>query len=106
MSKAKFQPVVEAKQLVSDDLAYVIPMGAFLLFNFASAQWPSLYVPLYVAKAVVVAILLAVFWRQYTKIRWNGWWLGVIVGVIGIFQWVPMQLGLQHLTHGTVVEKF
>jgi CAAX prenyl protease-like protein len=53
-----------------------------------------------------VAVLLVMFWRHYTKIRWNGWWLGVIVGVIGIFQWVPMQLWLQHLTHDTWVYKF
>ena len=49
----------------------------------------------YVAKTVVVAVLLVVLWRHYTRIRWNHWWLGVIVGVVGIFQWVPMQLWLQ-----------
>jgi CAAX prenyl protease-like protein len=47
---------------------------------------------------VIVAVLLAVLWRHYTKIRWNGWWLGVILGVVSIFQWVGMQLLLQKIT--------
>jgi CAAX prenyl protease-like protein len=42
-----------------------------------------------------VAAALIVLWRHYTPIRWNQWWLGVIVGVIGIVQWVAMQLWLQ-----------
>src|SRR5439155_21177123 len=40
--------------------------------------------------------LLINFWPQYSKIRWNDWWLGVLVGVVGIFQWVGMQLFLQN----------
>src|SRR5439155_27116499 len=36
-------------------------------------------------------------WNHYTKIRWNHWWLGAIVGVVVIVQWVGMQLLLQKL---------
>jgi CAAX prenyl protease-like protein len=39
--------------------------------------------------------MLFAFRRLYTRVRWDYWWLGVIVGVVGIFQWVPMQLWLQ-----------
>jgi CAAX prenyl protease-like protein len=35
--------------------------------------------------------MLFAFRRAYTRIRWNQWWLGLIVGVIGFYQWVPMQ---------------
>ena len=44
---------------------------------------------------LVVGTMLVFFWKYYTKIRWNHWWLGIIVGVVGIFQWVGMQLFLQ-----------
>ena len=79
-----------------DDLAYIIPMGVFLAFTFVGGQWPSVYPITYVIKTIAVAILLLKFRRQYTPIKWDYWWLGVIVGVVGIFQWVPMQLWLQN----------
>lgn len=81
--------------LVRDDAAYILPMLIFLAFTLAGGNWKSLYPASYVAKTIVVAIALVVLWRHYTPIRWNHWWLGVIVGVIGIFQWVGMQLWLQ-----------
>jgi hypothetical protein len=34
-------------------------------------------------------------WKRYTPIRWNYWWLGLLLGIVGIFQWVAMQLWLQ-----------
>src|SRR5688572_4751473 len=88
---------------VRDDLAYLLPMMVFLVFTalgtagFVTAVVPARYAyPIsYVVKTVVVAGMLVWFWRCYTKIRWNGWWLGVIVGVVGIFQWVLMQRWLQ-----------
>src|SRR5687767_366756 len=90
------------RPLVADDVAYILPMGVFLLFTvLGTSDTFARYVPhayplAYAAKVVVVATLLAVLWKQYTPIRWNHWWLGVIVGVVGIFQWVGMQLWLQN----------
>ena len=84
-----------------DDVAYVTPMLVFLLFTWLGVSdivkrhVPQAYPVSYVAKTIVVAALLAHFWRHYTKIRWSHLWLGVLVGVIGILQWVPMQLWLQ-----------
>src|SRR5687768_3962341 len=89
-----YQPRADTKG-ISDDLAYILPMATFLVFTWIGGTWKNLYPISYVAKAIVVAIMLVVLWKHYTKIRWNHWWLGVIVGVIGIFQWVPMQLWLQ-----------
>lgn len=84
-----------------DDLAYILPMLAFLMLtwlgsNVTIKRWaPAAYPISYAVKTVVVAAMLFSFRRHYTKICWKYWWLGVIVGVVGIFQWVPMQLWLQ-----------
>jgi uncharacterized protein len=78
-----------------DDVAYILPMLVFLVFTQIGVWWPGLYPASYVLKTVVVAALLVLLWHHYTRIRWNHWWLGIIVGVIGIFQWVGMQLWLQ-----------
>ncbi|MDQ3439470.1 MAG: CAAX prenyl protease-related protein [Planctomycetota bacterium] len=83
------------RPIVRDDVAYVLPMAIFMAFTWVGGQWPSLYPASYAAKVILVAIALAVLWRHFTKISWRYWWLGAIVGVIGIFQWVPMQLWLQ-----------
>ena len=85
-----------------DDLAYVLPMLVFVAFTWLGTNAtvkklvPHAYPISYVVKAVAAAALLVAFRKHYTKIRWNYWWLGVIVGVVGIFQWVPMQLWLQN----------
>ena len=85
-----------------DDLAYILPMLVFLVFTWLGANEtvkglvPAAYPISYAVKTVVVAAMLVAFRRHYTKVRWNHWWLGVVVGVVGILQWVPMQLWLQH----------
>src|SRR4051794_5878735 len=99
----------EERGPVRDDIAYMLPMFVFLAFVWAGGNWKNLYPHFYVARAVIVAALLAVLWRNYTKIRWNGWWLGAILGVVSIFQWVGMQLLLQKLTfhyHGEPYSPF
>ena len=92
----------QRKRLVSDDPAYILPMAVFLAFVWIGTKGTETdvgntwYPWAYVARTVIVAALLILFWPAYTKIRWNHWWLGVIVGVVGIFQWVGMQLWLQN----------
>lgn len=81
--------------LVRDDLAYVLPMGIFLGITWLATQWPAGYPLLYGLKTLLTAVALVVLWRSFTRIRWNHAWLGVIVGVVGIFQWLGMQLLLQ-----------
>ncbi len=83
-----------------DDRAYLIPMGIFLALTWVGGQWASLYPLSYLAKTLIVPVALWVGWKYYTKITWDYWWLGIIVGVIGIIQWVPMQLGLQQIFPG------
>ncbi|HYE18672.1 MAG TPA: CAAX prenyl protease-related protein [Tepidisphaeraceae bacterium] len=88
---------------VRDDLAYMLPMGTFLLLIMAGG-WlgtetdagNTAYPWAYAARALIVAVMLWLFWPAYTRIRWDYWWLGLVVGVVGIFQWVGMQLWLQN----------
>jgi uncharacterized protein len=80
---------------VSDEVAYVLPMGVFLAFVWAQGHWPSFYPLGYLLKTVVTATLLIMLWPLYTRIHWNGWWLGLILGVIGTVQWIGMQLWLE-----------
>src|SRR5438552_4159758 len=84
-----------ARGRVSDDVAYMLPMAVFLAFIWVGGHWKSLYASSYLAREISAAALMIVFAKRYTRIRWDYWWLGIIVGVIGIFQWVPMQLWLQ-----------
>ena len=90
------------RTLVRDDIAYLLPMLTFLVITWVGGNWKDLYPVSYIAKTIIVAVMLAVLWHQYTRIRWNGWWLGVIVGVVGIFQWVGMQLWLQNTWPGLI----
>lgn len=85
----------DTQPFVRDDVAYVLPMALFLGFTWVGGTWPQLYPITYVAKVVIVAAALIVLWRHYTPISRRYWWLGAIVGVIGIVQWVGMQRWLQ-----------
>jgi CAAX prenyl protease-like protein len=82
---------------IGDDTAYFLPMAAFLLFTVAAAHWPSFFVLSYIIKTLLAGWLLILLRRHYTKIDWSYAWLGVIVGIIGIFQWVGMEKVLLHL---------
>src|SRR5687768_5589224 len=75
--QAKREPVTNR----GDDLAYLAPMLVFLVITWLGTNGTfKKYVPFpypvsYFAKTVIVAALLVFFWRRYTKIRWNHWWL-------------------------------
>jgi CAAX prenyl protease-like protein len=83
------------RPLIRDDVAYFLPMATFLAFVWVGGNWPALYPAAYFARTIIVGVMLWLFWPHYTKVRWNYWWLGLIVGVVGIFQWIGMQLFLQ-----------
>ena len=85
-------PAVVSKHVMrGDDAAYLLPMGVFLAFTWAGGQWPAIYPVTYILKTILVASLLVGMWRRYTPIRWDYWWLGIIVGVLVVFQWVGME---------------
>lgn len=89
-------PPADGSRGYRDEVAYVAPMSVFLGLIWVGTTWKSLYPAAYVARAVIVAALLVIFWRRYTRISWRYAGLGAIVGVIGIVQWVGMQLWLQN----------
>jgi CAAX prenyl protease-like protein len=81
---------------ISDEAAYILPFATFLLFVAAGNYMPSLYAASYVARTVIVGTMLVAWWPRYTTVRWSFWWLGVGVGIIGVVQWVGMQIWLQN----------
>ena len=94
-------PAEPRRPLVRDDLAYMLPMATFLAFIWVGTKGVDTkvgntwYPWAYAARVLVVGVMLILLRRSYTKIRWNHWWLGLIVGVVGIFQWVGMQAVLE-----------
>jgi hypothetical protein len=96
-----YQAPPPRRPLVRDDLAYTLPMFVFLAFIWVGTQGRDTdhgntwYPWAYAGRTVVVAAMLILFRHAYTRIRWNHWWLGLIVGVVGIFQWVGMQVLLE-----------
>jgi uncharacterized protein len=83
------------------EAAYVLPMALFLVLVWVGSRGEltpaghAWYPWAYVARTFAVAALLWFFRRSYAPIRWNHWWLGLIVGVAGVVQWVGMQLALE-----------
>jgi CAAX prenyl protease-like protein len=71
-------------------------MGAFLLLTWVGGHWPNLYAASYVAKTIAAAAILFYFRHQYTRFRWSYAWLGVIVGLLGLVQWVGMEKLILH----------
>src|SRR3954452_13492264 len=53
---------------ISDDFAYILPMGVFLLFVQAAVWWPGAYPALYSVKTAVVGAMLILLRRHYTRI--------------------------------------
>jgi len=77
-----------------DDLAYLLPMLVFVGLTGVGGHWAGLYPASYVAKTLLAAGLLWWFWRRYTRIRWHAWGWGIVVGVLGLVQWVGMEKAL------------
>jgi hypothetical protein len=71
-------------------------MAAFLLCTYIGGQWPDLYVASYIIKTFAAALLIILFWKRYTPIRWNYWWLGILLGIVGVVQWIGMERLLLH----------
>lgn len=78
-----------------DEIAYIAPMAAFLIIMAIGNAVEGWYPWAYVARATVAAALIVAFWRYYTRIRWDYWWLGIVMGIVGIVQWIGMDTLLQ-----------
>ena len=82
-------------RLINDDVAYVLPMAVFLTGVWAGGHWPQVYVAAYAARAAAAAAALVLLRSHYTRVSWSYWWVGAIVGVVGVVQWVGMQAVLE-----------
>ena len=80
-----------------DEAAYIAPMAIFLAFTFAGGHFKGFFTWSYTLKTLLAGAALIYFRRHYTRIRWDHWLLGVIVGVLGIVQWIGMEKLLLHL---------
>ena len=69
-------------------------MAAFLGFTYIGATWSNLFAISYVIKTLVTAALLIAFRKQYTRISWHYWWLGAVLGIISIVQWIALDKGV------------
>jgi CAAX prenyl protease-like protein len=98
--KAAESAPASKRPFIRDDVAYILPMLVFLACVQGGATWKNLYPHFYVARAFIVPVLLAICWRSFTRIRWNHLWLGAVLGVVGLVQWIGMQLLIQKLYIG------
>jgi hypothetical protein len=90
-----YEPRTRRPHWLSDDVAYILPMGIFLAITWTHGHWPAYYPLEYTLKTILTAIALIILWPRYTKIKWNGLFLGFLFGVIGTVQWIGLQLYLQ-----------
>lgn len=88
--------MLDSRKYFRDDIAYILPMGAFLAFTWVGATYKETFPWVYISKTIIAAILLVWLWNRFTKVRWTHLHWGVIVGVIGIVQWVGMEKLLMH----------
>jgi hypothetical protein len=77
--------------------SYLLPMLAFLGFTQIGVWWPNLFPEVYVLKTIVTALLLVLCWPAFTRISWKAWKLGILIGIVGVVQWVAMEKLLLHL---------
>jgi uncharacterized protein len=66
-------------------------MAVFLALTWAGGRWESLAPYAYAGKTVIVAGLLYWLRGHYTKVVWSHVGLGLVVGVVGVIQWVGME---------------
>jgi CAAX prenyl protease-like protein len=66
-------------------------MAIFIGFTYLGTLSKGTYPASYVLKSLIVPVALVLLWPKYTRIRWDYWWLGVIVGIVGVVQWVGME---------------
>jgi CAAX prenyl protease-like protein len=81
-----------------DDWSYLLPMITFVGLTVVRGWWPTLFPTayIYILKTIATAVLLVICWPAFSRISWKGWKLGIIVGFIGVFQWVMTEKVLLH----------
>ncbi|MGF1633845.1 MAG: CAAX prenyl protease-related protein [Phycisphaerae bacterium] len=87
----KKKPETFADRYLPDGWEYVLPMAVFLLLIWVGGFGDYWYVASYATRAVLCLVIIGLLWKRYTRISWSHWKLGVVVGVVGLVQWVGME---------------
>jgi uncharacterized protein len=76
-----------------DDWSYILPMAAFVGLTMLGVTWPTIFPTtyIYLFKTIVTAVLLVICWPAFTTIDWAAWKWGLLIGIVGVFQWVGME---------------
>jgi CAAX prenyl protease-like protein len=79
-------------------LPYVVPMVLFLGLTALEGQLPHLYVPLYIAKVVVVLAALVFFRSVWKEITFDAKWIvpSVVIGVALCAVWIWVEKNVQY----------
>jgi CAAX prenyl protease-like protein len=74
-------------------LPYVAPMVLFLGLTYAEGGLPHLYVPLYIAKVVVVLAAMVFFRSVWKEITFDSKWIlpSVIIGIALCAMWIGIE---------------
>lgn len=62
-------------------------MGVFLALIWVGSH-DGWYTLAYIARTLIVPVIIWAGWKYYTKIRWAHLGLGALFGVLGIIQWI------------------
>jgi CAAX prenyl protease-like protein len=91
-------------------LPYVAPMVLFLGMTYAEGQLQHSYVPLYIAKVVVVLAALIFFRSVWSEIKFDAKWIlpSAIIGVALCAMWIGIEkyLDYRHLGERTAFDPF
>ncbi len=72
-------------------LPFVLPIIVFGAFLLAESEWPQAKWLLYPLKTLATAGCLWWVWGQFKSLCWRWSWLGVVIGVVVVVQWVGME---------------
>jgi CAAX prenyl protease-like protein len=75
---------------------FVTPLFLFMIFLSVEGYFPDRHYVLYPIKAVLVAALLAWYWRLLPPLKAAAPWRSVCVGVIGVVLWIGLDPFLVH----------
>jgi CAAX prenyl protease-like protein len=75
---------------------FVAPLFLFMVFLSVESYFPDRHYVLYPIKTILVAAVLAWYWRSLPRLTLTAPWLSVGVGVAGVVLWIGLDPLLVH----------
>ena len=72
-------------------LPYILPLVVFGAFLALENYWPDAKGWLYPGKTLATGICLWLLRREFKGLAWRWSWLGIVIGVVVVVQWVGME---------------